>query len=468
MRDPAKEVTSVDSVESLRAAVAGLIESGEIDTVGLGSSDFSGIFRGKHMPAQTFLDRIESPMAIGDMLFALDTVDGVVEVGPEKGWWPISDRGLREMRCIPAPETFRIVPWRERTAIALCDFTFSDGRPVDPAPRRVLKRVIDRVRAAGYEPKIGYELEFYVYRESPDSAAEKGYRGLQTFSPRQAWSMLRTDVHDNLLRVLRDGLRDFGIPIEAWSVEGGGGQYEINVPYCGAMEAADRAFLHRFAIKELAEREGLLATFMARPPGSLYGSSMHLHQSLWREDGSNAMSDPDGDLALSDVARHYIAGQLACQYELAALYAPQVNSYKRLLPGMSSGSSATWGVENWSTAVRVISSTPNATRTEFRSAGADANPYLAIAASLAAGLHGVEQGLELPPRTRGLAEEETGARSVPGSLNEAIIALDSSAVARDFLGDETVDVYLATRRGELHAFQQAVTDWESERYLVAL
>lgn len=453
--------------DHLRETVARLITSGEVDTVGLGASDFNGIFRGKHMPAETFLKNIANPMSIGDMLFALDPVDGVVEEGPAAGWWPISDRGMREMRGTPLPETFRMVPWRDRTAVALCEFAFTDGTPVDAEPRRVLQRVIERARSLGLEPMVGYELEFYVFGEDVRSAAAKGWKNLTPFAPRQAWGMARAGGDDGLLRTLRDGLRDFGIPVEAWSVEGGPGQYEINVPYSGALEAADRAFLHRFAVKELVERAGSIATFMARPPGVDYGSSLHLHHSLWLDDGSNGMSDADDDLRLSRRARQFIAGQLDCQYELAALYAPTVNSYKRLMPGMSSGATATWAVENWSAAVRVINSSPSATRVEFRTAGADANPYLAIAATLAAGLSGIERELEPPAVARGVADEQPGVRRVPASLWEAVDALQSSAVARDFLGGEFVEIYLATRRGELAAFQHAVSDWEAQRYLMA-
>jgi glutamine synthetase len=275
-------------------------------------------------------------------------------------------------------------------------------------------------------------------------------------------------VEERLLRGLREGLRDFGIPVEAWSIEAGAGQYEINVPYTSALEAADRAFLHRYAIRELVEATGASVTFMARPPRAPYGSSLHLHHSLWTDDSTNAMWDPDDELHLSATARSFIAGQLDAQYALAALYAPTVNSYKRLLPGMSAGATATWAIENWSTAVRVLNSSPGATRAEFRTAGSDANPYLAIAATLAAGLNGIERGLDLPPMGRGLADEDPNARRVPASLWEAVDALAASDVARDWFGDPFVDAYLASRRGELAAFQLAVTDWETDRYLTSL
>jgi glutamine synthetase len=468
MTDVQGAAPATGAIDDLRSAVASLIEQGALDTVGVGAADFNAIFRGKYLPARVFLDRVESPMAIGDMLFAFDPVDGIIEEGPSEGWWPISDRGLREMRCLPIGDTFRLVPWRERTAIILSTFTFNDGQPVLAEPRRVLQRVIERARSLGYEPRVGYELEFYLFRESPGSLVHKGFHDLEAFAPAQAWAMSGTEAHDGILRRLRAGLEEFGIPIEAWSVEGGAGQYEINVPYCDALEAADRAFLHRFAIKELAAQDGLMATFMARPPGSIYGSSLHLHHSLWTANGRNAMSDPGGADRLSDVARAFIAGQLDAQGELICLMAPLVNSYKRLLPGMSSGASATWGMENWSTAVRVIASSPRATRVEMRTSGADANPYLAIAATLAAGLHGIERGLEPPPRTAGLAEDAAGAQRVPGSLDAGIAALEGSAVARDFLGSHFVDVFLATRRGELAALQASVTDWETERYLRSL
>lgn len=461
-------LASTGTLETLCASIRALADEGRLDTVGVAGGDFNGILRGKYLPTAKFLAESASPMALGDMVFVLDPSEGVVVDGPDEGWWPVSDRGFREMRCLPVPESFRLIPWRDRTALILADYEFNDGTPVDAAPRRVLQRVVERARSLGLEPMTGYELEFFVFRATEASAAN-GYRGIEPVaSRRQAWSMIQDARDERLVRHLQRGLESFGVPIETWLVEGGHGQYELNVPYADTMCSADRALLHRFAVKELAEREGWLATFMARPPGTAYGSSMHLHHSLRREDGSNAFSDPSAPNALSGLARHFIAGQLALQRELACLYAPNVNSYKRLLPGLSSGPFATWGFENWSTAVRVISSTPKATRVEFRTAGADANPYLAMAASLAAGLWGIEQRLEPPPVTTGLADDVTDAPRVPSTLEEAMHALDRSTVARELFGDHFVDVYLATRRGELEAFQQTVSDWEAERYLRAL
>jgi glutamine synthetase len=454
--------------EYLRQAVTRLVDEGGLEAVGVGASDFNGIFRGKMLPAERFVANIEDPLAIGDMFFVFDPAEGVAEEGPGKGWWPLSDEGFREMRCRPLPETFRMVPWRDRTGLVLCDFAFTDGTEVGAAPRKVLERVVARARELGYEPFCGYELEFYLLRESAGTLRSRHWQDLAAHSPRaQGWSMLRAGLDDDVLRPLRDGLRDFGIPVEAWAVEGGAGQYEINVPYATALEAADRAFLHRFAIKEIAARHGCLATFMARPPGMPYGSSLHLHQSLWTPEGDNAFHEAaDGD-RLSELARSFVAGLLANQYELAALYAPNVNSYKRLLPGMSSGGNATWGFENWSTGVRVIATSPSATRVEFRSPGADANPYLAIAAALAAGLDGIERGATPPAASRGDASA-SDARRVPRGLHEAITALEGSAMARGAFGEQFLGVYAATRRAELDAFQRTVSDWEAERYLEAL
>lgn len=462
------DVKQGGELEALRAELATLVDDGRLDTVAVCAGDFNGIVRGKYVPADRFVAELESPIALGDMLFVLDPVDGVVVDGPAEGWWPVSERGFKEMRCLPVPESFRILPWRDRTAIVLADFEFNDGTPVSAAPRRVLQRAIERARALGLAPMTGYELEFFVFRESAQSAATKGFRDLDPgASRRQAWSVIQDASEERFARRLREGLEGFGVPVETWLVEAAHGQYEINVPYADTMCSADRALLHRFAVKELAEREGRLATFMARPPGSAYGSSMHLHHSLWRADGTNAVYDADRPAGLSDLGRHFIAGQLALQRELACLYAPNVNSYKRLVPSLSSGRTATWGFENWSTAVRVINASPAAARIEFRTAGADADPYLAMAASLLAGLHGIERELEPPPVTEGLADE-VEAPAVPGSLDAAIRALDESSFARETLGDHFVDVYLATRRNELDAFQGAVTDWETERYLRAL
>jgi glutamine synthetase len=461
--------TRSETVEDLRHRVAGLVASGELTSVGIGASDFSGIYRGKNIPASVFLEAVSSPIRIADMFFALDPGEGVTVNGPPEGWWPLSDRGFREMLCMTVPESFRLVPWRRGWGLALCDFVFSDGTTVGAAPRQVLRRIVERAAGIGLVAKVGYELEFIVFTETDESLRAKGYRDLQTLAGHaQTWGMVRSGVEDVFLAVLRDGLSGFGIPVEAWSVEGAQGQYEINVPYSEAMEAADRAFLHRFAVKELAARNHLLATFMARVPGSRYGSSFHLHQSLWDGAGTNAMHDPACADGLSDTARHFIAGQLACQYELACLFAPTVNSYKRLLPGMSAGANATWGIENWSAALRVLTSPAQAARVELRTPGADANPYLAIAAGIAAGLYGIEHKLDPPPPIRGDATQVPGAAEMPRSLGEAIVALRESAMAREYFGDEFVDVFVATRQAELDAFQQTVTDWEAARYLVSL
>ena len=456
------------ALEALRTKVRKLIAEDRLDTVGVCAGDFNGILRGKYLPADAFVERIENPVMVSDMLFAFDPIDGVCDQGPDGFWWPLSERGLKEMRCAPVPSSFRLVPWRDRTALVLGSFSFNDRSPVVAEPRRVLQRVVDRARASGFEPRVGYELEFYAFQETAESMREKGYRDLSTLAPRQAWSMSGTAAQERLLRALRAGLTDFGIPVEAWTVEGGRGQYEINVPYCDALEAADRALLHRFAVKEIADGLGLTVTFMARPPGSAYGSSLHLHHSLWGRDGRNAMSDAGAEHGLSDVARSFVAGQLEAQSELISMLAPFVNSYKRLLRGMSSGASRTWGVENWSAAIRVINASPEKTRAEMRTAGADANPYLAIAATLAAGMSGVERKLTLTAPTTGLAENDAAVEYVPGSLEAGLRGLGTSEVARDFFGAEFVEVYAATRRAELDAFQAVVTDWEADRYLRVL
>lgn len=459
--------TRSEAIADLGQQVEGLVGRGELDTVALAAGDFNGVLRGKFLTASEFLRNPSCPATIGDMTLVFDSQDGVPLDGPEQGWWPFGADGFRDLQLLPDPSTFRLVPWAERTALVICDFAHSDGAPLGIEPRSVLRRVLQRAERAGFSVEVGCELEFYVLRETASSLRAKRWQDLSYRAQRPfAEAIERCFTDEGLLRSLREGLEAFGLPVESWASEGGAGQQELSSPHSEALTAADRALLHRFAVRAIVERTGEIATFMARVPGQEYGSSMHLHQSLWTADGINAFHDAEQADGLSDTCRHYIGGQLATLPELTCLLAPTINSYKRLRPWLASGVSLTWGMENWSATLRVLSGSPAATRVEHRTAGADANPYLAMAATIAGGLHGVEKGIEPPPPVRGPGYE-AGAGRVPSTLEQALNAFEQSELAHDWLGEEFVAAYAATRRAEIEAFAQSVTTWEVERYLEA-
>jgi glutamine synthetase len=455
------------SSADLGRRAAELLTRGELDTVVLATGDFNGVLRGKFLAADEFARDPLHPATIGDMVFVFDPADGVPLDGPEQGWWPFGAEGFRDLRMLPDPATFRLVPWAQRTGLVLCDFEHSDGATLEVDPRSVLRRVLDRAAAAGFAVEVGYELEFYVLLETAASLRAKRWQDLDYRAVRPfAWAIERGLSDEGLIRALRTGLEAFGLPVESWTSEGGAGQQELNCPHTDAMTAADRALLHRFAVRSIAEREGELATFMARVPGQEYGSSMHLHQSLWTTAGANAMHDPRADDGLSAECRSYIAGQLATLPELTCMLAPTINSYKRLRPWASAGVDLTWGFENWSTTLRVMAGSENATRVEHRTAGADANPYLAMAATIAGGLHGIEHGLQPPEPVSGPGYE-AGAGRVPRTLEQALTAFEASPLAHEWFGEQFVAAYAATRRAEIEAFAESVTVWEVERYLEA-
>jgi glutamine synthetase len=464
MQDAEGGVSVLPRDLELAAQVRSLSERGELDTVVLATADFHGVLRGKFLPVPQFEKDLRSPATITDMVFVFDPCDGLPLKGPEDSWWPFGQEGFRELRMLPDPATFRLIPWADRTALLLCDFAEADGSPFESDPRRVLQRVVDRAADMGYTVQIGYELEFYLLAESAATLREKRWEGLDYRATNPStWGIERGLTDSRLVRRLREGLESFGIPVECWTTEAGVGQHELNVPPTDALAAADRAVLHRFVVRSIAERENCLATFMARPPGQEFGSSLHLHQSLWSE-GESAFHGPDRSDGITAICRSYVAGQLATLPELTCLLAPTVNSYKRLRPWTASGVDISWSLGNWSATVRAVCGSAGSTRVEHRTPGADANPYLAIAAVIAGGLHGIERGLEPPDPVTG-PSYEMGHRRVPTTLSEAVAIFEQSEFVNEQFGEDFVRAYAQTRRAEIEAFCSVVTTWEAERYL---
>jgi glutamine synthetase len=327
-----------------------------------------------------------------------------------------------------------------------------------------LKRVLARAEKLGFAAKIGAEYEFFLFKESRDSLLEKGFQGLTPLDPGMfGYSWVRSGQDAELMRDILDSMDASGIELEGLHTETGPGVYEAAIRFDDALVMADKAALFKPWLKQIAHRHGLSVSFMAKWNASLPGCSGHLHQSLWKN-GQNAFVDARGARGISSVMEHFLAGQLALMNELTAVVSPTINSYKRYVPGVWAPIVPTWGVENRTCSLRVIGvGEASALRVEHRQPAADMNPYLALAATLGAGLWGIEHKLPLPAEAQGDAGGG-GEGRLPRSLREANAVLESSAAAREILGAEFVDHYVRTRDWEVRAYEGAVTDWELKRY----
>jgi glutamine synthetase len=446
-----------------RARVRQIIDEHQIDTVKIGGPDFDGVYRGKRLPVDVFLGGLDAGFAQGDVLFGWDIDEQLVPGLKFTNW----DSGYADLRMVPDLDTFRRVPWEERVATVIVDFATEAGPPVAVAPRHVLRRVLERAQGMGYRPELAIELEFRIYREDQRSLRAKRWRELEPLSPTTScYGLHRATGDEFILGRLRRLMDEHGVPIEGYNREHGPGMYEMNLRHAPGLEAADRALLFRNGVKEICLLAGLTASFMAKPDAREDGCSGHLHQSLWDAGGRNVFHDAEGEHHLSATLRAYVAGVLATLPELMALYAPNVNSYKRFVAGSWAPTVAAWGVETRTPSLRVIAGSPAATRLENRVPGADVNPYLAMAATLAGGLHGIAQGLTPPPPVRSNAYDlpDDVAPRLPRTLAEATERLARSALAREWLGDAFVDDYVTMRRWEVERYNATVSEWERERY----
>jgi glutamine synthetase len=341
------------------------------------------------------------------------------------------------------------------------------GRAEQVCPRATLRRVLKRAADLGYAVTAAAEFEFFIFSETPDSVREKGYRGLQNLTPGYfGYSLLRSSVHSELYQALLLQSAQMRTPIEGLHTETGPGVIEAALHYCEALEAADRAAIFKTFTKVLAQRRGLMATFMAKWSQQMPGQSGHLHMSMTRKDGAPAFYDEQKPHTMSDELRWFVGGQQALMPELLAMVASTVNSYSRLVPGFWAPTSATWGVENRTCALRVIQGGPHSQRVEYRIAAADLNPYLAIAAAVGSGLWGIEHRIEPDEPITGNAYERKlpAKRQLPRTLGDAAAQFARSKAAQELFGAPFVEHFAASREWEEREFRRAVTDWELARY----
>ncbi|MFF0812269.1 glutamine synthetase family protein [Streptomyces albogriseolus] len=443
------------AVEELHALVAG----GEIDTVVLAFPDMQGRLQGKRFAARFFLDEVLHHGTEGcNYLLAVDADMNTVDGYAMSSW----ETGYGDFAMYPDLDTLRRVPWNEGTAMVVADLAWADGSPVAAAPRQILRRQLDRLAALGHTAQAGTELEFIVFKDTYEQAWDSGYRGLTPANRYNVdYSVLGTGRVEPLLRRIRNEMAGAGLTVESAKGECNPGQHEIVFRYDEALVTCDQHAIYKTGAKEIAAQEGVSITFMAKYD-EREGNSCHIHLSLADLAGESVMPDsPEDPDSMSEVMRYFLAGQLAALREFSLLYAPHINSYKRFQPGSFAPTAVAWGHDNRTCALRVVGH-GRSLRFENRLPGGDVNPYLAVAAMVAAGLHGIEQRLELLEPCAGNAYT-AGFEHVPTTLREAAELWEHSEIAKAAFGEEVVAHYRNMARVETDAFDAAVTDWELRR-----
>jgi glutamine synthetase len=428
------------------------VDREEIDTVLLALTDMQGRLQGKRFHARHFLDAIaEHGAEACNYLLAVDVEMATVDGYAMASW----DRGYGDFEMRPDLDTLRAVPWQEGTALCLADLAWGDGTEVAASPRQVLRRQLARLSERGWSANAGTELEFQVFRTSYEDAWRSGYRDLDPANLYNVdYSLLGTARVEPLLRRIRNSMFAAGLQVEDSKGECNLGQHEINFRYQDALRTCDEHVIYKNGAKEMAAQDGMSITFMAKFD-QREGNSCHIHISLADDNGANVFATDD---ALFD---QFVAGLLATLRELTLFLAPNVNSYKRFAAGSFAPTAVAWGTDNRTCSLRVVGHGPGK-RVECRAGGADLNPYLALAALIAGGLHGIDNALTLEPPCPGNAYESDHPR-LPSTLRDARDLFAGSGLAREAFGAEVVEHYLNNASVELETFDAAVTDWERVR-----
>lgn len=437
-----------------------IVEARGLSHVKVGVFDTDGLLRGKYMARDKFLSSLEGGFGFCDVVLGWDMHDELYDNVAYTGW----HTGYPDAMVRLLPESCREVPFEENMLFFLGEF---EGRGEAICPRGTLRRVLAKAADMGFGVKAGFEYEFFLFDETPDSVREKGYRGLKPITPGMfGYSMLRSTVYAEFYQELLALSETMDFPIEGLHTETGPGVLEAAIKVDDGLAAADKAALFKTFTKVLAQRSGMMATFMAKWSGDVPGQSGHLHLSLMDKKGKPVFHDSKAEHGMSATMRHFLGGQQKLMPEMLAMIAPTVNSFSRLIPGFWAPTASLWGVENRTCALRVIGGSPKSQRVEYRVGAADGNPYIVLAAALASGLWGIENEIEPEAPVQGSAYEvKPPARLVfPATLWEAAQRLRRSKPARSLFGDDFVEHFAATREWEERQYRKHISDWELQRY----
>lgn len=447
------EMAKEDIIEKIK-------QSGH-DKIKFAVADTDGVLRGKVISLGKFLKAVKDDIGFCNVIFGWDMNDNVYDNTTISGW----DTGYPDAFASLDLSTLRHIPWNDNMPFFIADFSNDDNIKA-ACPRTLLKSIRQKCLDMGYKPLFAKEFEWFNFKETSQTLKDKNYVNPTPLTPGMfGYSILRPSEKQAFYNDLFNLLPQFKIPLEGLHTETGDGVYEAAIDHTDILEAADRATLFKTSVKEIGYRHGIIASFMAKWNSNLPGCSGHIHQSLWDADGTNIFYDEADANSMSEMLKHYIAGQLYCLPHILPMYAPTINSYKRYVEGAWASTTVSWGIENRTAALRVINHSYQATRLETRVPGSDANPYLSLAASLASGLYGIKNqlALNLPP-VKGNEYQNTGSQKFHKTLHEATGAMKQSAVARELFGDTFVDHFTKTREWEWRQFTQKVTDWELKRY----
>lgn len=453
------------------AEVVEQLTSQGISTVIFGGCDTHGVMRGKRIPIGGLESVLAHGLPICDVFWVMHVDESDLVTRPEgyTGYFPTEAQGYPDIHAVPVLDSARVVPWHPDTALFVCDWELPEGRGAVPiSPRGVLRGIVERARGMGLEPMSALELEFYLLREKAGTAHHKRPDELVPLQDvPSTYGVVMGSLQEDIGSVIRTSMLSYGLPVEACNPETGPGQFEITLRYGPSLKSTDDAFLFKSGVKELAAQHDLLATFMAKPTTAWAGNSCHVHVSLRDDQDRGVFFDAEAPDQFSTTMRHFAGGVLATMREFTALMAPTPNSYRRFVPYSWAGTTATWGVDNRSVGLRAIREGEHGTRLEHRQAGGDANPYLASAAVLAGGLHGIVNEIDPGELNQGdvYSQPADQSTSLPTDLTEAIDLLHRSDAAREWFGDDFVDHYVRMKRAEVDAQSVAVTDWEIARYL---
>ena len=436
------------------------IQSGAIDTVLVAFPDLQGRPVGKRMTGPFFLDHvIENGMEACDYLLAVD-----IDMDPLPGYhfanW---ENGYGDVVCRLDTNTITVLPWHPGSVFIMCDLVDHHGTPIEVSPRQILRRQIERLEERGFVLNCATELEFYLFKESFDEASAKGWRNLTPHVDTiEDYQLFQTGRDEYVLKRIRNEMLAAGLPVESSKGEAGRGQHEVILTYTTPLDMADRHVVLKTGIKEIADQEGCAATFMAKWTMEDSGSSSHIHASLWSQDGTPLMDDPSTSSGLSTLGQQFLAGQLHAAKQLAWCAAPYVNSYRRYVPNSWAPTAIAWGHDNRTCGFRIVGH-GKSRRIESRVPGSDVNPYIALAAVIAAGLYGIDHGLELEAPFEGNAYTATDVKRLPFTLADAIGDFESSEVAQEAFGPAVHHHLLNTARQEWAKANLHVTDWELAR-----